>query len=587
MLERNNRLLSRKYKEYLFPTIISGMSILLGSIVDGIIVGQFIGPDAMAAVNVTEPFVLFFQAVFFLIGIGGSTLVAVSKGERRERKANVAFTLGVLSMLAISAVTLILGSVFIDPIVRVLCNDPKLLAPALEYLQIMVFGTPFMIVIPGMVYFVRVDGMPKLSARILLLANVVNLLMDLVYINVFHMGIRGAALATVTGYAVGIIPVLWYLFTKKRTLSFVKIKKGDLRCLGEITNSGLASFINTCLLFLKTLFLNRIVMSTAGTDGMIVFSVCSFSLSFVSMFVSGGAETMVPLLGMLYGEKDRKGMDFVVKRTFLVVGACAAVSVLLMEVFPVQILGLFNITGAAQIAMGVSALRVFAFSLLLMGISITIMYYMQTIRQKNLSVMVSVLRGFLITVPCAWLLAQLFGAYGIWFSFLTAEVLTLAITLAACKWKAARSKGKYTGVLLHEKAPEQEFIYDVSIESGVKGAVDVSEELIGFCRKHGLNETKSNLVGLMAEEAAASIASQNGGGKAADVDILCKLRPDSVILSLRDDGRPFDAMLLEPEEEERFSNISIMNKIADEVSYSRTLGLNSTLVVLSREGAAI
>lgn len=73
------------------------------------------------------------------------------------------------------------------------------------------------------------------------------------------------------------------------------------------------------------------------------------------MFVSGGAETMVPLLGMLYGEKDRKGMDFVVKRTFLVVGACSAVSVFLMEVFPVQILGLFNITGAAQLAMGVSA----------------------------------------------------------------------------------------------------------------------------------------------------------------------------------------------------------------------------------------
>ena len=587
MLERNNRLLSRKYKEYLFPTVISGMSILLGSIVDGIIVGQFIGPDAMAAVNVTEPAVLFFQAVFFLIGIGGSTLVAVSKGERRERKANAAFTLGVLSMLAISFVTLVLGSVFIEPLVRVLCNDPKLFVPALEYLQILIFGAPFMIAVPCMVYFVRVDGMPKLSARILLLANVVNLLMDLVYINVLHMGIRGAALATVTGYAVGFVPVLWYLFSKKRTLSFLKIKKEDLRCLGEIANSGLAAFINTCLLFLKTLFLNRIVMSTAGTDGMIVFSVCSFSLSFVSMFVSGGAETMVPLLGMLYGEKDRKGMDFVVKRTFLVVGACSAVSVFLMEVFPVQILGLFNITGAAQLAMGVSALRIFALSLLLMGISITVMYYMQTIRQKNISVMVSILRGFLITVPCAWLFSQMFGTYGIWFSFLTAEILTLAVTLIACKWKAVRSKGKYTGLLLHEKAPEREFTYDVTIKSGVKGAVDVSEELIGFCQKHGLDGTTSSLVGLMAEEASVSIASQNEGGRPVDVDILCRLRPDSVILSLRDDGRPFDAMLLEPEEEERFGNISVMNKIADEVSYSRTLGLNSTLVILSREGEKI
>ena len=190
-----------------------------------------------------------------------------------------------------------------------------------------------------------------------------------------------------------------------------------------------------------------------------------------------------------------------------------------------QILGLFNITGAAQIAMGVSALRIFALSLILMGISITIMYYMQTIRQKNISVMVSVLRGFLITVPCAWLFSQVFGAYGIWFSFLTAETLTLAVTLIVCKWKAARSKGKYTGVLLHEKEPEREFTYDVTIKSGVKGAVDVSEELIGFCQKHGLDGTKSSLVGLMAEEASVIIASQNEGSGPVDVDILCRLRP--------------------------------------------------------------
>lgn len=583
MFERNNRLLGRKYREYLFPTIISGMSMMLGSIVDGIIVGQLIGPDAVAAVSVTEPIVLFFQAVFFLFGIGGSTIISISKGERNEKKANAAFTFGCLIMLGLSVVIMLLGSVFIDELVAVLCNEAALLAPAKEYAQVLLLGTPFLIIVPGMVYFVRTDGMPKLSARILLIANAVNLLLDLVFIKIFHLGIRGAALATVCGYVVGFLPVLWYLFSKKRTFRFIRPKKADFHCIPEMVNGGLASCVNTCLLFLKTLFLNRIVMSTAGSDGMVVFSVCSFAVSFVSMFVSGGAETMVPLLGMLFGEKDRQGMKFVVKRTFFVVVLSCVVSVALMELFPVQILALFNITLPAQVAIGVPALRIFALSLIAMGISITVMYYMQTLRQKNLSVMISVLRGFALIIPFAWILSQLFGTQGIWFSFIAAEFLTVLITLCVCKGKAARSHGKYTGVLLNERPPETEFVYDVTIQSGVQNAVDVSKAIISFGREHGLSDSQANLLGLMAEEAAISITRFNRDEKKANIDILCRIEPSIVLLTLRDDGKPFDAMLLEPGEEDQFGNISMMNKIADDVSYMRALGLNNTVVELKRK----
>lgn len=583
MFERNNRLLGRKYREYLFPTIISGMSMMLGAIVDGIIVGQFIGPDAVAAVSVTEPIVLFFQAVFFLFGIGGSTVISISKGERNEKKANAAFTFGCLIMLGLSVLIMLLGSVFIDGLVKVLCNEAALIGPAKEYAQILILGTPFLVIVPGMVYFVRTDGMPKLSARILLTANAVNLLLDLVFINVFHLGVRGAALATVCGYVVGFLPVLWYLFSKKRTFKFIRPKKADARCIPEMINSGLASCVNTCLLFLKTLFLNRIVMSTAGADGMVVFSVCSFALSFVSMFVSGGAETMVPLLGMLFGEKDRQGMKFVVKRTFFVVVLSCVVSVALMELFPVQILQLFNITLPEQVALGVPALQIFALSLVGMGISNTIMYYMQTIRQKNISVMITLLRGFVLTIPFAWLLARLFGTQGIWYAFVAAELLTILITLCVCRAKAARSHGKYTGVLLNERAPQTEFVYDVTIQSGVQDAVDVSKAILSFGRGHGLSESQANLLGLMAEEAAVSITNFNQGAKKANIDILCRIEPSMALLSLRDDGKPFDAMLLEPGEEEQFGNISMMNKIADDVAYTRALGLNSTVVVLKRK----
>ena len=133
MFERSSHLINKKFKEYLIPTTLSGMSMMLGAIVDGIIVGKTIGADAMAAVNVAEPIVLLFQTLFFLFGMGGATLVAISKGERNNRKANAVYTLGSLTLLVLSLVILAMGLVFLDELVGVICNNASLFNLAKEY----------------------------------------------------------------------------------------------------------------------------------------------------------------------------------------------------------------------------------------------------------------------------------------------------------------------------------------------------------------------------------------------------------------------------------------------------------------------
>ncbi|MEG0310269.1 MAG: MATE family efflux transporter, partial [Eubacterium sp.] len=121
----------------------------------------------------------------------------------------------------------------------------------------------------------------------------------------------------------------------------------------EISNSGLAGAVNTLLLGLKTLCINLIVMAASGADGMAVFAVCNFAISFVSMFIVGTSDTMVPLLGMLYGEKDWQGIRFLLKQAFTVVLISCGISVALMELFPVQILALFNVTSTVQVSLGI------------------------------------------------------------------------------------------------------------------------------------------------------------------------------------------------------------------------------------------
>ncbi len=266
MYKRNGALLTGTFWQYLGPSLLSTTSILLGSIVDGIIVGNLIGPDAMSAVNLTQPVVLVVQALFFLFGMGAATAISIARGRREEAQANALFTMGSLCLLAVSIAVAALGTVGIDGVVAVLCSNEALSGLVRSYASTIIVGAPFMLVVPGLVYVIRVDGMPRMSAAVLVVANVVNLVLDLVFIAVFGMGIAGAALATVVGYAAGGCIVLGYFVSKRRTLRFASLGE-PRKLLAPIIDGGVAPALNTCLLFAKILLLNRIVLAVAGQGG--------------------------------------------------------------------------------------------------------------------------------------------------------------------------------------------------------------------------------------------------------------------------------------------------------------------------------
>ncbi|MBR1483614.1 MAG: hypothetical protein IJ598_11715, partial [Ruminococcus sp.] len=431
--QRNGALLGKKFREYLFPTIISNMSILLASFVDGIIVSKLINDDAFSAVNLAEPVVLFMQALFFLFGIGGAICISIAKGQRDEHKANAVFTLSFIASVVVSVIVTVAGILLIDPITRLMCNDSSLYDYVRNYALFNICGAVFMIVVPYLVFIVRTDGMPKLSANILLISNIVNLIMDFVYIGVFKMDTSGAALATVTGYVVGFGMELYYLlFFKKRTLRFIKLKKTDLKYLGELSTGGIASVVNTILLFVKALLLNKIVLGATGADGMAVFSVCNFTVTFISMFITGGSDTMTPIVGLLYGERDYKGIDIVLRKTFVFVSVSCAVVIAAILLFPQLLLQLFSVTNPARVALGIPAVRIFSLSLIGTGVCYVMMNYLQATKQKAISVTITFLRGLVITVPLAYLLTGLFGLNGVSMSFVLSEALTAALCFLIC-----------------------------------------------------------------------------------------------------------------------------------------------------------
>ena len=580
--QRNGALLGKKFTEYLFPTIISSMSILLASFVDGIIVSKLIGDDAFSAVNLAEPVVLFMQALFFLFGIGGAICISIAKGQRNEHKANALFTLSFTASVIVAVIDTVAGTLLIDPITHALCSDGTLYEYVKHYALFTIYGSVFMVVVPYLVFIIRVDGMPKLSANILLISNIVNLFMDLVYMGVFKMDTSGAALATVTGYVVGFVMELYYLlFFKKRTLKLIRLKKDDFRFLGELCTGGIASVINTILLFVKAILLNQIVLSTTGADGMAVFSVCNFSVTFISMFVSGGSDTMTPIVSLLYGERDYKGIDLVLRKTFIFVAASCAVIIAFIMAFPKLLLQLFSVTSPERVALGIPAVRIFSLSLIGMGICIVTMNYLQATKQKAISVTITFLRGLIIIVPLAYLLSISFGLNGVSMAFVFAEALTAAITFLICLIVSRAKKDKYSGVLLHERQTDCSALFDASLRPEAEQAADISDEIIAFCNNNGVTGKAADYAGVLAEETVEHIRFFNKDKKQPQIDLICRVTDSEVILSVRDNGEAFDAATVEGDDGE-FTNLKMINTLADSVDYTRALGLNNMLINIGR-----
>ncbi len=586
MFERNGEVLYRRFAKYFAPTILMTMALSMSIIIDGIIVGNILGPKALAAVNLALPLTMFFNVCHSLFGIGGSTLVAYYKGKRDAQSVNEIYTASLVGMLVMSVLITVLGIIFLKPICNIMTGGNELTPLASRFMVYFIWGAPFFMVLPGIVYFVRTDGQPHLASSVLIVANVVNLTLDIIFLKVFHMDIGGAALSTVLGYVVGSLMLLPYYLSKKNTMHFVLNLKKFAAHTADILKTGTSSALGKGLLFFKTLFINNIVLAVVGPSGMVAFSVCLSCLSMISMFIAGASQTMMPIVGMLYGEKDYNGISFTLKRALSVIMLSSVICVAVFELFPAFILGLFGVSSPADLAISIPAIRIFSLSLPGVGFSFLMIYYTQTIQRPAFSSVLAVLQGLAIVVPLAFILSKFFGAYGIWSSFVLTEIITFIIILCAAHYLSVKSSGKIKGLYMLP-ASADEHVLEFTIQNKQSDAIELSEKVIKFCLDNGINDITANYVGLAIEEMATNTIkySYQSSDKTNYIDIFVRILEDTVIVSLREDGAQFDPTKTYEEEEGEFfyHGINLVKTIAEKVEYSYTLGLNCILIYIKKE----
>jgi putative MATE family efflux protein len=581
MFKRNYEILSKKYNEFFLPTLLISMAINITTIVDTIIVGTTLGAINVAAMALVAPIFALFATLYLLFAFGGSTLVSISKAERREDKANVYFTSSLVMLLIIGVLIAIFGNIFIDSIASLVTSNPTLMVLFKNFVSIFFLGAPLILITMAVPFFMRVDDKPKLASTLIIVVNAVNIIMDLVYIVIFKMGIGGAALAFVTGCAVGSVILIKYFLSDDRTMRFVSLNKCKISSVIDIVSNGLSSASGQFFMFLKLTLINIIVYSVVGPAGLAAFAVCYQCLSLVFIAISGISQSMSPIVSIFYGEKDYAGVKFTIKRSLKIMITACIGFVILFEAFPVYILNIFGVVNPAFVSVGIDAIRIYSISLIGTGVTFLLLFYTQAIQRKSLSFAISITQGLLILIPSAYFLSNIFGANGIWISFSIAEIGTIIMIYFATKYIAKRSEGNVSGFFLTGNYKDAN-VLDVTINCSIDDAVGLSEKLINFAKENNVDDRIGLHIGMAVEEMAVNTIKYNYG-KIDYIDILSKIGEKEITISFKDSGVEFDPSINLPDEENgSFENIEVLQKIADNISYARIIGLNSTVITIKR-----
>lgn len=418
---------------YIIPSAGALCVTYLYNIVDGIFVGQGVGHLALAAVNITVPFITALVAVSYLFAMGGSTVIAIRFGRGDKEGANDAFMTAFIMTLLLSVVLLLIGTLLPKQI-ALLCGSSQTILPmAKEYLfYYTLFSTPFLLS-NCLSVFVRNDGAPGLAFAGMCIGAVTNIFLDWLFIFPLGMGLKGAAIASGLGQILSLCILLSH-FVRKRGQLCIKRYSHFFALAGKICKRGVPECVSQLNTPVTAWCYNWVLSNTLGDMGVSTFSVLSFIYSFANAILSGVAGGLQPLWGQAFGKNDKGELEgyFRIGIKINIIASIAIYVVLFVLRMPV--VRLFN-SDPTLVEMASRALPVFALSFLFMSVNLIFTAYFYSTKQTVKSDVIAVSRGIVVKALAIFLIPVVLGDGYVWCSVAAAEAVTLVICLFLKKYK--------------------------------------------------------------------------------------------------------------------------------------------------------
>ncbi len=431
----------RKLMHFCLPPIIMMIFTSIYGVVDGLFVSNFVGKTPFAAINLVMPFIMILGGFGFMVGTGGSALVAKTLGEGDSERANRYFTMMIKFTFFLGILLSILGIVFIRPIARMLRATDEMLDDCVIYGRtVLIFNTAFMLQNTFQTFLAAAEK-PKLGLYTTIAAGITNIILDALFIAVFKWGVAGAALATGISQCVG--GVLPFIYFAKPNDSLLRITKTpvDAKIITSACINGSSELMSSISSSLVSMLYNLQLLKFAGENGVAAYGVLMYvQFIFIAFFIGYTIGT-APVISYHYGADNSSELKNMLRKSLILMSTAGVVMMIAAQLFAAPLAGIFVGYDAELMSMTKHAFKLFAFSFILSGINIFVSSFFTALNNGAISAAVSFMRTLVFQMISVLVLPMFFKIDGIWFAITVAELLAFAVSCMFLVLK--RKKYKY------------------------------------------------------------------------------------------------------------------------------------------------
>ncbi len=420
----------QKLLRFVAPSILMMIVTSIYSIVDGFFVSNFVGKNPFAALNLIFPVIMALAAFGFMIGTGGSALIAKTLGEGKKDEANRIFSMLVVVLAVGGAILSGVCILLLRPISYAVGATELTIDDCMLYGRVLLISLPFFMLQNSFQSFLATAEKPHFGLRVTVFAGLTNMVLDFLLVYVFPFGLLGAALATAFSQIVGaLIPLVYFLRPNDSPLRLTR-PRFDFRALGKACYNGSSEMVSNLSTSLVGVLYNIQLMAIAQENGVSAYGVLMY-VSFIFMaFFFGYSIAVTPVVGYHYGAQNHTELKSLLKKSLTITLISSLVMTVSSIALASPIARIFVGYDAELCEMTVNALRLYALSFLVCGFNIFGSAFFTGLNNGTASALISFLRTLVLQVAAVLLLPRVLGIDGIWLAITAAEALTLLVTAA-------------------------------------------------------------------------------------------------------------------------------------------------------------
>ena len=581
--KKKGYLIAKALHQFMWASILASVASQIAMTTDAIVVSQFIGPEAISAINLTMPVVIFFNFLMMLFGMGGSVLVTKSLGERDAQTTNKVFTSTLIGLTVIGIFFSALLLFFSPQVASFITNDtPVISTLSLRYMRIMLLGTTFTILFMTITNFIKTDGNPRLVMKAVLVSSIVNLFFDILFIAILKTGIEGSAWASIIGSVTALLLCSRHFQSANNSYHWQLDPNHCHHYILQGVKMGFPMGINTLLLGISTYAINSIILNSLGAEGVFAWAVCFQLFVIQQMVLSGIATSIYSIGGLLIGEKDIVGLRILTNKVMKYICLSLLAITLFVMITPESIGRLFTSNHIQSDVMFLKALRIYALLLIPYAIAVVYRILYQILGYWSLSVVMSIVQmGSMILFVglLAWMRPE-----WLWWGFPISGFFLLVIYLVVT-------------VIIHHKNPDAEVMtlipqaedgqsLNFSVRYNNDDLQQALENILTFLETCNIEPSTSFQINLCCEELMYNIVTyavnKDTDKHLFDVHIVC--HKDTVSVLIKDDGKPFNPILksVSFNEDGDGLGLALVNTMAD-IQYKFMYNQNVVFLTFNRK----